>query len=229
MKINIRIHKKLQKYTNGHTNVDLNVSTYKQLLSALEVTFPKLKKVITDLKNEKSNNHFGLIDLDNERYLTTLDYWKKKISSSKLCLIPLVAGSGGDMGEAIAIAVVATVLIISGQAWAAALIAEGAAATSATVMLAGAVTSFGWGLMGAAIVTAFTPKPKAPEQGPDAGVRENDYFGSLRHTLNAGTTIPLIYGLHRTAGQILSAEVRTLEKAPSKLDDLVLQELVSNS
>ena len=62
-----------------------------------------------------------------------------------------------------------------------------------------------------AINTTNTEKIKEVDQN----IRQNDMFGGLQNTVNSGTPIPLIYGMHRAAGQLISGYLDTVDHGKS--------------
>lgn len=63
---------------------------------------------------------------------------------------------------------------------------------------------------GLALVTSlFTQRSDIKET--DQNIRTNDMFGSLQNTINSGTPIPLIYGMHRVPGQLISGYLDTVD------------------
>ena len=205
MKIKLKFHKTLLKYTDEVKDVTFDVTTYGQLISAIEASFPKLKNIIKQIKNRQTTDNFSLVDLDSERVLTLNDYMSKKIRSVNLCLSPIVAGGKSNLETAlIATAIIAISFYdpVSGFA-----LAEGL--TAGQVLFA-----VGTAMLTSAVTAELMKPPK--RDGTDEEARENDAFGALQHTIASGTPIPLVYGRHRVAGQFLSGEIRTLEKPPQR-------------
>lgn len=67
---------------------------------------------------------------------------------------------------------------------------------------------------GLAVVTAlFTQRPEI--RSSDQSIRTNDMFGSLQNTVDSGTPIPLIYGMHRVPGQLISGYLDTIDHGRS--------------
>lgn len=214
MKIKLKFHKTLLRYTDEVRDVTFDVTTYGQLISAIEASFPKLKSIIKQIKNRQTTDNFSLVDLDKERVLTFNDYMSKKIRSVNLCLSPIVAGGKSNLETAL----IATALIV------AAFYLPGATTTVAATETAAATTTFttfgqvlfatGVAMLTSAVTAELMKPPK--KDGTDEEARENDAFGALQHTIASGTPIPLVYGRHRVAGQFLSGEIRTLEKPPQR-------------
>lgn len=219
MKVNLRFHKTLLKYTDEVRDVTFDVATYGQLISAIEASFPKLKSIIKQIKNRQTTDNFSLVDLDKERVLTFNDYMSKKIRSVNLCLSPIVAGGKSNLETAlIATAIIAISFYdpVSGFA-----LAEGL--TAGQVLFA-----VGTAMLTSAITAELMKPPK--RDGTDEEARENDAFGALQHTIASGTPIPLVYGRHRVAGQFLSGEIRTLEKPPQRANQPnVMKEIFKSS
>lgn len=226
MKVEMRFHKSLLKYTNEVREITFDVANYSQLISALEVTFPKLKTVIKQIQNKQITDNFSIVDLVNNRILTFQDYFSKKIKSAKLCLLPIIAGSKSSLETALIAAAIITIAVTTGGA--------GLFATGGTVVAGGTATTLGTALITAgvtmmvgAVMMEIMKPPKSDGSG-DAAARQNDAFGPLQHTLNPGTPIPLVYGRHRVAGHLLSGEVRTIDKGPERSTEYIMKRIFEN-
>ena len=219
MKVNLRFHKTLLKYTDEVRDVTFDVASYGQLISAIEASFPNLKKVIKQIKNKQITDNFSLVDLDKERVLTFNDYMSKKIRSVNLCLSPIVAGGKSNLETAL----IATAIIAISFA------DPVTGFTIAKGINAGQVLfAVGVAMLTSAVTAELMKPPK--KDGTDEEARENDAFGSLQHTIASGTPIPLVYGRHRVAGQFLSGEIRTLEKPPQRANQPnVMKEIFKSS
>ena len=226
MKVELRFHKSLLKYTNEVREVTFDVSTYAQLISALEVTFPNLKSIIKQIRNKHITDNFSIVDLINNRLLTFQDYFSKKIKSAKLCLLPIIAGSKSSLETFLIAAAIITIAVTTGG--------SGLFATGGTIASGGTATA-----LGAALVTVGTTmmisavmseimKPPKPDSSGDKAARQNDAFGPLQHTLASGTPIPIVYGRHRVAGHLLSGEIRTLDKGPERTADYIMKRTFGN-
>jgi predicted phage tail protein len=226
MKVEMRFHKSLLKYTNEVREITFDVGTYSQLISALEVTFPKLKTVIKQIQNKQITDNFSIVDLVNNRILTFQDYFSKKIKSAKLCLLPIIAGSKSSLETALIAAAIITIAVTTGGA--------GLFATGGTIVAGGTATTLGAYVVGVGIsmmvgaVMMEIMKPPKSDGSGDAAARQNDAFGPLQHTLNPGTPIPLVYGRHRVAGHLLSGEVRTLDKGPERSTEYIMKRTFGN-
>lgn len=100
-----------------------------------------------------------------------------------------------------------------------------AGATGSTAAAAAGLGSFGTTLAvnaGLALVTSlFTQKPESLTSR-DQQVRQNNMFGSLQNTIDSGTSIPLLYGQHRVAGQFISGYIDSIDHG--KNDDITVLE-----
>lgn len=226
MKVEMRFHKSLLKYTNEVREITFDVGTYSQLISALEVTFPKLKTVIKQIQNKQITDNFSIVDLVNNRILTFQDYFSKKIKSVKLCLLPIIAGSKSSLETALIAAAIITIAVATGG--------TGLFATGGTIVAGGTATTLGTAvvmagvsMMVGAVMMEIMKPPKSDGSG-DAAARQNDAFGPLQHTLNPGTPIPLVYGRHRVAGHLLSGEVRTIDKGPERSTEYIMKRIFEN-
>lgn len=116
-------------------------------------------------------------------------------------------GFGGATGDLVARGVMGSVA------------SQGAAATSGFLGFS-SFSSFGASLAvnaGLALVTSlFTQAPQSINQ-TDQAVRQNNMFGSLRNTIDSGVTIPLVYGMHRVAGQFVSGYVDSINHSKEEI------------
>ena len=159
---------------------------------------------------------------------------KSAKSDDTFYIVPAIVGGGGKRGNMLLLAALAVALpgigsMMSGGSFAA---GYGAAtATGAGLMSGGGIvphvagevgmSSFGASLgstfstigvnAGLALVTSlFTERPKNIKQ-TDQNIRTNDMFGSLQNTIDSGVPIPLIYGMHRVTGQLISGYLDTVD------------------
>jgi hypothetical protein len=76
-----------------------------------------------------------------------------------------------------------------------------------TRAIVGTVISFALG----AVIQAIMPKPKRSDTGiTDQDRRNNDPFDGIINTVDSSNSIPLNYGMLRVGGQIISADVNTI-------------------
>lgn len=86
--------------------------------------------------------------------------------------------------------------------------AAAATATSAGLGISASTLALNAGL--ALVTSLFTQKPESLSS-VDQQVRQNNMFGSLQNTIDSGTPIPLVYGMHRVAGQFISGYVDSID------------------
>lgn len=219
MLVTIEFHKSLQQFTgvNKHTLDVENLSSIKDALVAL---FPKLRRYIYQIYHGLIQENLSLISPDGT-ILNRKDYFKNKIEHTYLTLVPLLGGAGGKGASfltiAIGVALIGAALFTGGAS-----IAGGLAAFSSSASVLGGLTTAGTllkigigltltGLMGALTKTPETPGTSSQQR------RNNDMFEGIANTTDPNTPIPLIYGMPRVGGQILSAHVETISHGESDI------------
>jgi hypothetical protein len=87
---------------------------------------------------------------------------------------------------------------------------EAAMATIGTYLIKAVVaTAINFAL--GAVIQAIMPKPKRSDTGiTDQDRRNNDAFDGIINTVDSSNSIPLNYGMLRVGGQIISADVNTI-------------------
>jgi predicted phage tail protein len=178
--------------------------------------------------------------------LTNNDFIIKRIKKDdEFYVVPAICGGGGKKtSNLLKIAAIATAAFVVGPQIAAAFSGGGGAAlgmspgamggaigAGATSTAAATGGIFGTGITastlavnaGLALVTSlFTQSPESIKS-TDQAVRANDMFGSLQSTISSGTPIPLIYGMHRTAGHLVSGHIDAVEHGKNDLIRVVDQ------
>jgi len=178
--------------------------------------------------------------------ITNNDFIIKRIKKDdEFYVVPAICGGGGKKtSNLLKIAAIATAAFVVGPQIAAAIsgpsipagmtaaeFAAGAGQFGATSATAASGGIFGTGITastlavnaGLALVTSlFTQSPESIKS-TDQAVRANDMFGSLQSTISSGTPIPLIYGLHRTAGHLVSGHIDAVEHGKNDLIRVVDQ------
>ena len=181
--------------------------------------------------------------------LTNNDFIIRRVKKDdEFYLVPAICGGGGKKtSNVIKIAAIATAAFVIGPQIAAAFSGAGAGAGAGLASGSGiaphvageigasqlasgglfsSMGSFGGTLAvnaGLALVTSlFTQSPESIKS-TDQAVRANDMFGSLQSTISSGTPIPLIYGLHRTAGHLVSGHIDAVEHGKNDLIRVVDQ------
>ena len=181
--------------------------------------------------------------------ITNNDFIIKRIKKDdEFYVVPAICGGGGKKtGNLLKIAAIATAAFVIGPAIMGAAGGGGAALGMSPGAMGGAISTgaqataagsggffAGLGGMGSmastlavnaglALVTSlFTQSPESIKS-TDQAVRANDMFGSLQSTISSGTPIPLIYGLHRTGGHMISGHIDAVEHGKNDLIRVVDQ------
>ena len=179
--------------------------------------------------------------------ITNTDFNIRKIKEKdQFYVVPAICGGGGKKtSNLLKIAAIATAAFLVGPQIAAAF-GSGAGATTVTAGNPAIAAKMGLGASsqvaatqgilgtgitastlavnaGLALVTSlFTQAPESIKT-TDQAVRQNDMFGSLQSTIASGTPIPLIYGLHRSAGHLISGHIDAVEHGKNDLVRVVDQ------
>jgi hypothetical protein len=126
----------------------------------------------------------------------------------------IFAGSAGSSAVAASGYTGATVAAEAGRtaAFSSTLAGSGTAAAGAGLGISASTLALNAGL--ALVTSLFTQKPEALTS-VDQQVRQNNMFGSLQNTIDSGTPIPLVYGMHRVAGQFISGYVDSIDHGKS--------------
>ena len=179
--------------------------------------------------------------------ITNNDFIIKRVKKDdEFYVVPAICGGGGKKtGNLLKIAAIATAAFVVGPQIAAAFGGGAGAATvsagnpfiaakmgvGATSAAAASGGILGTGITastlavnaGLALVTSlFTQSPESIKS-TDQAVRANDMFGSLQSTISSGTPIPLIYGMHRTGGHMISGHIDAVEHGKNDLIRVVDQ------
>lgn len=244
MLTNITIHSTFSDFFPSR-KLQADLSRYEDLPRYLGAMHPKFEQYVKKIYLGEVNEGYMLLD-KNLKSITTEDLMMKVIKpEDEFYVVPAIVGGGGKrMGTflkfaaiaaaaAIAAPYVASVFSgpaavstgiggaggISGGAIAANLGAPATAATGGFLGF-GSFGSFASTLAvnaGLALVTSlFTQAPQSINQ-TDQAVRQNNMFGSLRNTIDSGVTIPLVYGMHRVAGQFVSGYVDSINHSKEEI------------
>jgi predicted phage tail protein len=190
--ITIQFHKSLQKFT-GVESHSLNIDKLSSIKDALVALFPKLRLYIYQISNGLVKENLSLVASDGT-VLGRKEYFKDEVDHSAFTLVPLVIGGSGKNASILTIAM-GVALITAGVIFAnPALVFQGFALTMA-------------GLIG------LSTKP--PEENTQR--RGNDLFEAIDNTTSPNTPIPLIYGMPRVGGQIISAHIETMSHGESDI------------
>ena len=240
----IKIHSSLS-HLFSETNLVADLTHYSDLPRYLGSMHPRFAAYAQ--KSYLGEIDEGYFILDKKLApITNNDFIIKRIKKDdEFYVVPAICGGGGKKtSNLLKIAAIATAAFVVGPQIAAAFSGGGGAAlgmspgamggaigAGATSTAAATGGIFGTGITastlavnaGLALVTSlFTQSPESIKS-TDQAVRQNDMFGSLQSTISSGTPIPLIYGLHRTAGHLVSGHIDAVEHGKNDLIRVVDQ------
>ena len=139
------------------------------------------------------------------------DLYIKKIKPNDVFyVVPAIVGGGGKRTTTL-LAVAALGVATGGFGFAAG--GAGGAAAGGAFGFGSFASTLGVNIGLALVTSLFTKREKIKET--DQNIRQNDMFGGLQNTVNSGTPIPLIYGMHRVAGQLISGYLDTVDHGKS--------------
>lgn len=216
MLLTLHFHPLLQPMT-GVKSHTFSVDSLSDIKDALSVLFPKIRKYIRQISAGTLRENLSLITPEGN-ILNRKDYYLNKIESRELTLVPVIAGSGRGLGIILGIVLIAAAVFLGGAPLA--LGGSGAGFVGSTTALGGLVSAGGLLKMGIGLVLSGLMQllMKPPEmRGPSdtAQRRNNDMFDALDNSTDPSTSIPLIYGMPRVAGQMLSGHVETISHGES--------------
>jgi predicted phage tail protein len=209
------------------------VDSLSDIKDALSVLFPKIRKYIRQISAGTLRENLSLVTPEG-KILNRQDYYINKVENRELTLVPIIAGSGRGLGIILGILLIAAAVFTGG----AALFAGGAAgASAASTTLIGTAGSFfsisaggllkmGIGLVLSGLMQLLMKPPDMKGPGDTAQRRNNDMFDALDNSTDPNTSIPLIYGMPRVSGQMLSGHIETVSHGES--DTIYVADLLYN-
>lgn len=211
----IKIH---SAYKNVFSQLDYtaDLTRYGDLPFYLGSMHPKFRNYAYSIHTGECQEGYSLLDT-NLNVITDEDLYIKKVKPNDVFyVVPAIVGGGGKRTTAL-LAIAAIGIATGGFGMLGAGAATGGAAATGAAATGFSFGSFASTLgvnIGLALVTSlFTKRDKVKET--DQSIRENDMFGGLQNTTNSGTPIPLIYGMHRVAGQLISGYLDTVDHGKS--------------
>jgi len=221
--IKLKIHSTLQHLTDA-SDYNLAVTNPREVLSFLSNSQPRFSEYLSQIKTEETDESISFVD-SNYKLISTDAFELKHFKENETVhVVPLVAGGGGKRGFLI-FAIFAAVAVATGGLAAPTIASgvEGGAVLGAKGggFSLGSIGKFFSGMpsiarslltnVGLSILSSvFTKKPK-PQDQVDSSSRGSDMFGSLQNTTTSGTSIPLVYGQSRVAGQFISGYLNTVK------------------
>lgn len=214
MLLTLHFHPLLQPMTGVKFHT-FAVNSLSDIKDALSVLFPKIRKYIRQISAGTLRENLSLVTSQG-KILTRENYYINKIENKELTLVPIIAGSGRGLGIILGIVLIAAAVFLGG----APLALGGGGFVGSTPALGGLISAGGLLKMGIGLVLSGLMQllMKPPEmRGPSdtAQRRNNDMFDALDNSTDPSTSIPLIYGMPRVAGQMLSGHVETISHGES--------------
>jgi predicted phage tail protein len=203
------------------------VDSLSDIKDALSVLFPKIRKYIRQISAGTLRENLSLVTPEG-KILNRQDYYANKIENRELTLVPIIAGAGRVIGIILGIILIGAALFLGG----APLALGGAGFSGSATALGGLVSAGGLLKMGIGLVLSGLMQllMKPPDmKGPSdtAQRRNNDMFDALDNSTDPNTSIPLIYGMPRVSGQMLSGHVETISHGES--DTIYVADLIYNN
>ena len=234
----IKIHSAFSKFFSQRELI-ADLKTYDEIPRYLGAMHPRFARFVTKIYNNETQDGYLILN-KNLQALKEQELYIKRIKEDDcFFIVPAIYGGGGkSMKTLFTVAAIAAAGYIGYTAFTAATAAStttgatlaSAAEGAAAVKAGGTAASAGLGISGAtlavnaglALVTSlFTQKPEALTS-KDQQVRQNNMFGSLQNTIDSGVSIPLVYGMHRVAGQFISGYIDSIDHG--KNDDITVLE-----
>jgi predicted phage tail protein len=205
MLVTLNFHPILQPYTNGVKSHAIEINKLSEIIDAVVVLFPKLRRYIGLIKTKNYNKENLTLIKSDFTTVTKKEYEFNLIKDTNLTLCPIIGG-GGKVIMPLLMIVAAVALIyfagpIAGSALGAALGATQAGIISAGVSM---VLSNLMGLIGALMT------PSSPSTNSSSQRRGNDMFDTFENSTDPNTAVALIYGRTRVSGQLLSGHLETI-------------------
>jgi len=208
----IKIHSAYKNiFSQSEYTADL--TRYGDLPFYLGSMHPKFRNYANAIHTGDCQEGYSLLD-KNLNVVQEEDLYIKKVKPNEVFyVVPAIIGGGGKRTTAM-LAIAAIGIATGGFGMLGAGAATGATAAASSGFAFGSFAQTLGVNIGLALVTSlFTKREKVKEV--DQSIRENDMFGSLQNTSNSGTPIPLIYGMHRVAGQLISGYLDTVDHGKS--------------
>ena len=213
MLLTLHFHPLLQPMT-GVKSHKFAVDSLSDIKDALSVLFPKIRKYIRQISAGTLRENLSLITPDGN-ILNRKDYYTNKVENRELTLVPVIAGSGRGLGIILGIVLIAAALFTGGAALFGGTGFVGSTAIGGSAggffgLTAGGLLKMGIGLVLSGLMQMLMKPPEMKGPSDTAQRRNNDMFDALDNSTDPNTSIPLIYGMPRVAGQMLSGHVETI-------------------
>jgi len=209
MLVTINFHPVLVSYT-GVTSHQIDVNKLSDIKDALVVLFPKLRKYINQILNGSlSKENLTLIN-SSGKCITKQEFELNKIKGEEFTLVPVIGGSGGKKGGFLMILIAIAVIVIA--PYVAPGIASAIGGTATAVGVEAFIIKMGISMAISGLMQALQSPPKTTNRASadEQQRRNNDMFDALENTTDPNAKIPIVYGMPRVAGQMLSGHVETM-------------------
>ena len=216
MLLTLNFHPLLQPMT-GVKSHKFDVQRLSDIKEALIVLFPKLRKYIRQISSGILKENLSLITSD-DKIITRKDYYLDKIKDSELTLVPIIAGANKVFTILLAVVLIAAAIYLGGVPLAFGGSGAGFVGSTAVggIFTAGGLLKMGIGLAISGLMQMFMSPPSPRSSTADNAVRRNnDMFDAMDNSTDSNTSIPLVYGMIRVAGQILSGHVESINHGQS--------------
>lgn len=228
MLVSIHIHSAFSKLFPNLT-LKADIKNYADITYYLGSMHPRFLRYAKAIEQGECQEGYALMD-KNFKLISDQDLFIKTAKKDDIFyLVPAIVGGGGGRGtkRLLQFAAIATAAYFAAPYAAQFFSSSGAVAadpllTTGTAQMSTATLGSSLGPAattlavnaGLAVVTAlFTQRPDI--RSSDQNIRTNDMFGSLQNTVDSGTPIPLIYGMHRVPGQLISGYLDTVDHGKS--------------
>jgi predicted phage tail protein len=211
---------------------------YADILYYLGAMHPRFQRYAKAIEHGQCQEGYALLD-KNLKPISDQDLFIKSVKSDDIFhIVPAIVGGGGKRTQKLltyaAIATAAyfaapyvmgafagggsSAVAASGYTGATVGAEAGRTAAFSATLGGGSAASAGLGISagtlavnaGLALVTMLFTQRQDIKQ-TDQNVRSNDMFGGLQNTISSSTPIPLVYGLHRVPGQLISGYLDTVD------------------
>jgi predicted phage tail protein len=205
----IKIHSAYRNiFSQSEYTADL--TRYGDLPFYLGSMHPKFRNYANSIHTGECQEGYCLLD-KTLNVVEEEDLYIKKVKSNDVFyVVPAIIGGGGKRTTTL-LAVAALGVATGGFGLAAG--GAGGAAAGGAFSFGSFASTLGVNIGLALVTSLFTKREKIKET--DQNIRENDMFGGLQNTVNSGTPIPLVYGMHRVAGQLISGYLDTVDHGKS--------------
>lgn len=229
MLITLHFHPLLQPMT-GVKSHKFDVNSLSDIKDALSVLFPKIRRYIRQISSGTLRENLSLVTSEG-KVLTRREYYLDRIVNKELTLVPIIAGAGGKgLGIILGIVLIAAAFFTGGGSLAGLTGGGGLGGAgfqaggylfggpgSLFSLTYGGLMRMGIGMVLSGLMQLMMqpPSPKGPSDSSQR--RNNDMFDAFENTTDPNTCIPLIYGMPRVGGQLISGYVESITHGESDI------------